>query len=137
MDFRRTAIALVAVSVMAGGSAPSAAAVRQPDFVQIDYAWVEDRVVAPANQDREPVQAWFHVLWHKNDKRDNLVHLGHHSPVFGFTTDLEPREENVLIEDPIAAQRQVDGEALYRLAENDPSLYSNPRLVRFGLRTSF
>jgi len=36
-----------------------------------------------------------------------------------------------------AASRGVDGEALYRLAENDPTNYSNPRLVRFGLRTSF
>jgi outer membrane receptor protein involved in Fe transport len=30
-----------------------------------------------------------------------------------------------------------DGMALYRLAENNPNLYSNPRLVRFGLRASF
>ena len=29
------------------------------------------------------------------------------------------------------------GEALYHLAENNPNLYSNPRLVRFGLRMSF
>jgi outer membrane receptor protein involved in Fe transport len=30
-----------------------------------------------------------------------------------------------------------DGLGLYRLAENNPNLYSNPRLVRFGLRASF
>jgi hypothetical protein len=36
-----------------------------------------------------------------------------------------------------ASDKGVDGESLYRLAENDPTLYSNPRLVRFGLRTSF
>jgi outer membrane receptor protein involved in Fe transport len=30
-----------------------------------------------------------------------------------------------------------EGERLYRLAENNPNLYANPRLVRFGLRTSF
>jgi hypothetical protein len=30
-----------------------------------------------------------------------------------------------------------DGQALYNLAENNPNLYSNPRLVRFGLRASF
>jgi outer membrane receptor protein involved in Fe transport len=30
-----------------------------------------------------------------------------------------------------------DGEQLYRLAESNPNLYSNPRLVRFGLRASF
>ena len=29
------------------------------------------------------------------------------------------------------------GEQLYRLAENNPNLYSNPRLVRFGVRTNF
>jgi outer membrane receptor protein involved in Fe transport len=31
----------------------------------------------------------------------------------------------------------LDGELLYRLAENNPNLYSNPRLVRFGLRAGF
>ena len=30
-----------------------------------------------------------------------------------------------------------NGEALYHLAENNPNLYSNPRLVRFGVRTNF
>ncbi len=30
-----------------------------------------------------------------------------------------------------------DGLGLYTLAENNPNLYSNPRLVRFGLRTNF
>ncbi len=30
-----------------------------------------------------------------------------------------------------------DGERIYTLAENNPNLYANPRLVRFGLRTSF
>ena len=30
-----------------------------------------------------------------------------------------------------------NGEALYHLAENNPNLYSNPRLVRFGMRTNF
>ena len=36
-----------------------------------------------------------------------------------------------------AAAKGVDGETLYRLAENDPTLFSNPRMVRFGLRGSF
>ncbi len=31
----------------------------------------------------------------------------------------------------------LDGEAFYRLAENNPNLYANPRLVRFGLRAHF
>jgi outer membrane receptor protein involved in Fe transport len=31
----------------------------------------------------------------------------------------------------------AEAEQLYRFAENNPNLYSNPRLVRFGLRTSF
>lgn len=31
----------------------------------------------------------------------------------------------------------LDGLGLYRLAENNPNLYTNPRLVRFGLRASF
>jgi outer membrane receptor protein involved in Fe transport len=36
-----------------------------------------------------------------------------------------------------AAAAGLDGEALYRLAESNPNLYSNPRLVRFGLRANF
>jgi hypothetical protein len=36
-----------------------------------------------------------------------------------------------------AAANGQDGEGLYHLAENSPNLYSNPRLVRFGLRASF
>jgi outer membrane receptor protein involved in Fe transport len=36
-----------------------------------------------------------------------------------------------------AATAGKDGAALYRLAENNPNLYSNPRLVRFGISTSF
>lgn len=36
-----------------------------------------------------------------------------------------------------AASQDVDGLAIYRLAENNPNLYSNPRQVRFGLRASF
>ena len=36
-----------------------------------------------------------------------------------------------------AAGAGKDGLAQYRLAEGDPNLYGSPRLVRFGLRTSF
>lgn len=36
-----------------------------------------------------------------------------------------------------AAARGVDGQALYDLAQNNPNLFSNPRLVRLGLRGSF
>jgi outer membrane receptor protein involved in Fe transport len=37
----------------------------------------------------------------------------------------------------IAATAGKNGESLYKLAENNPNLYSNPRLVRFGVRTNF
>jgi outer membrane receptor protein involved in Fe transport len=36
-----------------------------------------------------------------------------------------------------AAAAGLDGEGLYRLAESNPNLYSNPRLIRFGLRANF
>jgi outer membrane receptor protein involved in Fe transport len=36
-----------------------------------------------------------------------------------------------------AASKGKDGLGRYRLAEADPNLFANPRLVRFGLRTSF
>jgi len=36
-----------------------------------------------------------------------------------------------------AHDKGKDYVGLYDLAQNDPSNYGNPRLVRFGLRTSF
>jgi outer membrane receptor protein involved in Fe transport len=33
--------------------------------------------------------------------------------------------------------RGIDGQQLYELAENDPTRYANPRLVRLGLRATF
>jgi hypothetical protein len=36
-----------------------------------------------------------------------------------------------------AASRGIDGQELYGLAENNPNFYTNPRLVRLGLRASF
>ena len=36
-----------------------------------------------------------------------------------------------------AATAGQDGELLYELAQNNPNLYTNPRLVRFGFRTNF
>ena len=36
-----------------------------------------------------------------------------------------------------ASTQGKNGEELYQLAQNDPSLYSTPRSVRFGIRTSF
>jgi outer membrane receptor protein involved in Fe transport len=36
-----------------------------------------------------------------------------------------------------AADAGRDGQLLYDLAQNNPNLYTNPRLVRFGLRTNF
>ena len=35
------------------------------------------------------------------------------------------------------ADTGAQGAALYNLAQNNPNLYSNPRLVRFGVRASF
>jgi hypothetical protein len=35
------------------------------------------------------------------------------------------------------AQTGADGARLYDLAQNNPNLYSNPRLIRFGVRASF
>lgn len=37
----------------------------------------------------------------------------------------------------VANTAAKDGERLYSLAENNPNLYTNPRMVRFGVRTSF
>ena len=36
-----------------------------------------------------------------------------------------------------AAAKGKDGLGRYRLAESDPNIFANPRLVRFGVRTSF
>jgi len=66
-------------------------------------------------------------------KNPNTVYTSSGSP---FTTNyLASSEGQAFIESANAAG--LDGEGLFRLAENNPNLYSNPRLVRFGLRTSF
>jgi len=37
----------------------------------------------------------------------------------------------------VASTQNKNGEELYQLAQNDPTLFSNPRTVRFGIRISF
>jgi outer membrane receptor protein involved in Fe transport len=65
------------------------------------------------------------------------------NPVAVYTSSGSPSTTNWLSTNngqgylETAAGIDVDGETLYRLAENNPSLYSNPRLVRFGLRAGF
>jgi hypothetical protein len=51
------------------------------------------------------------------------------------TSWLNTQDGQTFIQTSAAAGK--DGEGLYRLAEDNPNLYSNARLVRFGLRASF
>ena len=66
-----------------------------------------------------------------------------HNPIAVYTSTGSPETTGFLnTEDgrtflETAEAAGDDGLGLYRLAENNPNLYSNPRLVRFGLRASF
>src|SRR6185503_1709368 len=53
-----------------------------------------------------------------------------------FTTTYGQSERG-LLDIQTANDHGYDGDAFYRLAEQNPNFYSNPRLVRFGIRTSF
>jgi len=63
------------------------------------------------------------------------------NPVNVYTSTGSPSSTNWLNTDDgqtfIANTADKNGEQLYHLAENNPNLYTNPRLVRFGIRTSF
>ncbi|MEO5617363.1 MAG: TonB-dependent receptor [Candidatus Eisenbacteria bacterium] len=48
---------------------------------------------------------------------------------------LNTNEGRTYLESAAAAGK--DGAGAYRLAENNPTIYGNPRLVRFGVRTTF
>ena len=63
------------------------------------------------------------------------------NPVSVYTSTGSPQSTNWLNTDDgqtfIANTASKNGERLYNVAENNPNLYTNPRLVRFGIRTSF
>ena len=63
------------------------------------------------------------------------------NPVNVYTSTGSPQSTNWLNTDDgqtfISNTASKNGEQLYKLAENNPNLYTNPRLVRFGFRTSF
>jgi hypothetical protein len=69
--------------------------------------------------------------------------LGTHNPIRVFTSSgsatstgwLDTEDGQTYLQ--TAADDGQDGQLLYDLAQNDPSYYSNPRLVRFGFRTNF
>jgi outer membrane receptor protein involved in Fe transport len=67
--------------------------------------------------------------------------LDNKNPIAVYTSTGSASTDNWLNTDDgqtfIANTTAKDGERKYMLAENNPNLYSNPRLVRFGLRTSF
>lgn len=67
--------------------------------------------------------------------------LDNKNPIAVYTSTGSPNTTNWLnTEDGqtfLANTANKDGERLYELAQNNPNLYANPRLVRFGLRTSF
>lgn len=67
--------------------------------------------------------------------------LDNKNPITVYTSTGSPGTTNWLNTDDgqtfVANTADKDGARLYDLAQNNPNLYANPRLVRFGLRTSF
>ena len=67
--------------------------------------------------------------------------LDNKNPITVYTSTGSPMTTNWLnTEDGqtfVANTADQDGARLYDLAQNNPNLYANPRLIRFGLRTSF
>ncbi len=67
--------------------------------------------------------------------------LDNKNPITVYTSTGSPYTTNWINTDDgqtfLANTVAKNGGQLYDLAENNPNLYANPRLVRFGLRTSF
>ncbi len=67
--------------------------------------------------------------------------LDNKNPLAGYTSTGWPLSTNwINTEDGqkfVSDTAGKDGARLYDLAQNNPNLYLNPRLIRFGLRTSF
>jgi hypothetical protein len=82
---------------------------KEPNFVQIQYFTGSERLAAGngdvANRgdgdDRGEATGIFRVDW----RAGQMVKLGQHSVVFGFTTDLPPVDEPIVIADPEEALR--------------------------------
>ncbi|MEO5988382.1 MAG: TonB-dependent receptor, partial [Candidatus Eisenbacteria bacterium] len=66
-----------------------------------------------------------------NAKNANGVYTGTGS---AFTTGWLNTEDGQSF---ISNTADKNGEALYNLSQNNPNIYSNPRLVRFGIRANF
>jgi outer membrane receptor protein involved in Fe transport len=78
------------------------------------------------------VYAWVLNLF--NNENAITVYTSSGTPYSTTFLNTQPGEAFV---ETAAEQEGVDGEALYRLAEDNPTLFASPRLVRFGLRMSF
>ena len=67
--------------------------------------------------------------------------LDNQNPIGVYTSTGTPVSTDWLNTDDgqayLANTASKNGAALYDLATNNPNLYSNPRLIRFGVRTSF
>jgi hypothetical protein len=63
------------------------------------------------------------------------------NPVTVYTSTGSPDATSWLQTEPgknfVRDNSDVNGESMYQLAEDNPNLYSSPRLVRFGLRANF
>ncbi len=69
---------------------------KEPEFVQILFAGYQEGVVPALAEDGLQGQAVFRADF----RGPNLVGLGQHSVLFGFTTDLPPMDETIRLEDP-------------------------------------
>jgi hypothetical protein len=89
----------------------AADAAKEPTYVQILYSGYEDRVVPVVGEGQRPVDGEdadlleANVVFRADWRGNNIMKLGHHSVIFGFTTDLPPIDETIRIEDDRAALR--------------------------------
>ena len=121
-------------------------------FNELTLASVSSQPSGPLNSRYGP---WTQNLDVKASRGFNVVHtrlegfvwvlnvLDTQNPVTVFTSSGSPTTTGWLNTNDgqayldNAAAKGKDGLGRYRLAESDPNFYSNPRLVRFGVRTSF
>src|SRR5207249_4823677 len=74
---------------------------KEPAYVQLLYAGYGEQIVPVADEEGDyAMQAVFRADWRGKD----IMQLGHHSVIFGFTTDLPPVDETIRIEDDVNAR---------------------------------
>jgi hypothetical protein len=136
-DLEKKVAAGVPVATWARQLLQAAKTAREPDYVQITLAapgyW--PKVLSRDNEEADDVEEGlatadgrevvFRADWLKTATRDNLLRMGQHSVVFGFTSDLPPINQPIVVSDLAATEQamaNVAGEPIRPAGKEGPGI---------------